>query len=271
MIGTLLWYGDFPFRGAIKKLCEIGFDYFELSLDYPLPDICDYKELRDYITDLGIGIAFHAPLDVFTAQPRDEIFRASLRVFRRCLKFASKFDTLYFNFHINYAVSTYEFLDVKEKIIKNGIRACKEAVKLGREFGFDVCIEYDWRFDERFLIDGLKITLDIGHFVLNQLRNNNRNYLKSLRDFVKKFDDKILVLHLHDCNTCELIDHLSLGVGDLNLKEILKIVGVRRYILLETFWRDREGRDIVSYEDLSYSLNTLKSLMSDEELRNSFE
>ncbi len=258
-IGTLVWYGDYPFKGAIEKLKEIGFDYFELSLDYPLPDICNYRDLKSSLD--GIEIAFHSPLDIFIAQPRDEVFRASLKVFKRCLDFASKFDTLYYNFHVNYSVSTYAFKEVRDKIIKNGLKACKIALRYGKNYGFDVCIEYDWRFDKVFLIDDLKITLDIGHFVLKEIESG-KDYIKSLKRFVKEFDNKILVIHLHDCNTENLIDHLSLGVGDLNLKEIIEIVGVRDYILLETFWRDRHGKDIVSYEDLSHNLITLKSLLS---------
>jgi sugar phosphate isomerase/epimerase len=260
LIGTLLWYGDHPYEDAIRKIHSMGFDYFEFSLDYPLPDACNAKRLKELIKDLGIGIAFHAPLDIFLAQPRDEIFEASLNVFRKCLEFASIFETFYFNFHLIWNVSTHPFLEVKEKIRKNGIKACREAVKFGNEHGFEVGIEYDQGFDENFLIEGLNITFDVGHFIVDEVRSG-KNYLKSLKIFLRKHGDRILAVHLHDCNLEALIDHVSFGKGTLNLKEIVKMIGDKKHILIETFWSDRNGKEAISYDDLRKNLEFLTGLL----------
>lgn len=259
LIGTLLWYGDHPYRAAIEEIKKIGFDYFELSLDYPLPEICDTNKLKTLIKDLGIGIAFHSPLDIFLAQPRREIFEASLKVFRKCLKFASNFETLYYNFHINWKSPTSSFLEVKGKIVENGIKACEEAVRLGEEHNFDVCLEYDSNFDERFLINGLKLTFDVGHFVVDEVKKN-KNYMDSIKDFLNKFRDRIIAVHLHDCDICKLVDHLSFGKGDLNIEEIVGLVKDMDYILIETFWRDL-NKDIISYSDLENNFNYIINLL----------
>lgn len=225
-----------------------------------MPDVCDAKNLKKLIEDLGIGIAFHAPLDIFLAQPRDEIFEASLRVFRRCLEFASVFDTIYFNFHVNWNVSTHPFLEVKEKIRENGTKACGEAVEFGDKHGFKVCIEYGQGFDENFLIEGLNVTFDVGHFILDEVRNG-RNYLNSLKIFLKKHGDRILVIHLHDCNLDDLVDHVSFGKGSLNLKEIVRMIRNKSYVLIETFWSDKNGKEVISYSDLRKNLEFLINLL----------
>jgi sugar phosphate isomerase/epimerase len=260
LIGTLLWYGDHPYEHAISKIHSIGFDYFEFSLDYPLPDACNAKELKKLIENLGIDIAFHAPLDIFLAQPRDEIFEASLKVLRKCLKFASIFEPLYFNFHISWKSPTHPFLEVKQKIKKNGIRACKEVVKFGNEHGFKVGIEYDQSFDEDFLIEGLDLILDVGHFIIDEVKKG-KNYLDSLKVFLRKYNDRILTIHLHDCNLSDLIDHISLGKGDLNFKEIVKEIRNKKYILIETFWSDRNGKDVISYDELRKNQEFLVNLL----------
>jgi sugar phosphate isomerase/epimerase len=261
LIGTLLWYGDHPYEGAIRKIHAIGFDYFEFSLDYPLPNACDAKKLKKLIEELGIGIAFHAPLDILLAQPRDEIFEASLKVFRKCLNFASIFETLYFNFHLGWSVSTHSFLEVKEKIKENGIKSCKEAVEFGSRNGFEVSVEYDQSFDESFLVKGLNITFDVGHFIVDEVKKG-KNYLDSLKIFLRKHKDRILVIHLHDCNLEDLVDHVSFGKGSLDLKQVVRMVGGKRYILIETFWSDSYGKDVISYADLEKNLEYLIDILN---------
>ncbi|MHC1579230.1 MAG: sugar phosphate isomerase/epimerase family protein [Candidatus Alkanophagales archaeon] len=176
LFGTTVWYGDRPFDAAVRRLYEAGFDYFELALDYPLPECMSAAaraSLRSLLRDLGMGVAFHAPLDVFIAQPRPEIFEASLKIMRRCVDFAAAFEPLYFNFHTTFRVSTHAFEDVRRKIEENGLRACREIAGLCERLGFPACVENvfvpleDARLlAEALALENLWLTFDVGHAII---------------------------------------------------------------------------------------------------------
>ena len=140
-IGTSIWYGHRPLELKFKELLEIGFEYFEISLDYPFPD--EGGEIRRAVRDFGIQPAFHAPLDILLACPREEIFKASMKVLEKCLKFAAEFETLYLNFHALHFTPTYLFPEIRSKGVKNVEKACKFAVEFGKDAGFEVCLEND--------------------------------------------------------------------------------------------------------------------------------
>ncbi|NQE53695.1 hypothetical protein C5S29_08885, partial [ANME-1 cluster archaeon GoMg3.2] len=38
LLGAPVWYGNRPFKKTIEELHKLELDYFEFSLDYPLPD-----------------------------------------------------------------------------------------------------------------------------------------------------------------------------------------------------------------------------------------
>lgn len=255
MIGRLVWYGDFPLNRKLELLREVGYEYVELSLDYPFPDELNSRELEDLLSSYEMNISFHSPLDVFVAQPRDEIFEASLKIVERCLDFASKFETLYYNFHITYFSPTREFDKVKKKILENGRKACEFILSKSEEYGFHACLEYDRNFDEKFLVDGLRICLDIGHFALA----NKKNFEKELRKFVAEFGSRILVCHVHDCEPEKRVDHISLRRGKLDFQFIFSHLKAEHYTI-ETFWRDSEKNELRDV-DVIYDYEVLKGFL----------
>ncbi len=113
LLGAPVWYGNRPFKKTIEELYRLGLDYFEFSLDYPLPDCmeeAERKELKWLLEEFGLKIAFHSPLDISLAHPRDEVADASMTVLRRCMEFSADFLplSLYYNLHLNPRVSTYK-------------------------------------------------------------------------------------------------------------------------------------------------------------------
>uniref|UniRef100_A0A7J2TIF8 Sugar phosphate isomerase/epimerase n=1 Tax=Archaeoglobus fulgidus TaxID=2234 RepID=A0A7J2TIF8_ARCFL len=260
-IGAPAWYGHRPFGKKLREILEMGFDYSEIALDYPLPEKAE--ELERAIKDLDLKPAFHAPLDMLVACPRDEIFRASMKILKKCLEFAAKFETLYFNFHAMHFTPTYIFSEIKAQGIRNLEQAIKFAVEFGREAGFDICLENDQFFMEDFVLGDVKLTLDLGHFVIDSYRLGE-DYRKALKDFVKKYEDRIAVLHVHDVNFSSFSDHLALGSGDLDyevLKWLFESLGLR-FVLLEVFWKDvKYSMNFADRDDLQKSLNFLKSIV----------
>jgi len=261
LVGSSFWYGHYPFSKKFKEFLEIGFDYFEISLDYPVPDDC--AELEKAIKDFGIKPAFHAPLDILLASPRDEVFRASMKVLESCLNFAAKFETQYFNFHALHFTPTFLFPEIRKKALRNFENACKFAVNFGKDSGFEVCLENDRFFTEEFVRGDIKLTLDLGHFVVGE-KWWGRDYRESLTRFVEKFGDRILVTHAHDVSFSPIQDHLPLGSGDLNLDFIgwlLKEKIKPEYVLLEIFWKRKRDRVFADSKDLESSFEVLKSLL----------
>jgi sugar phosphate isomerase/epimerase len=261
-IGSSLWYGHRPFSKKFRELLEIGFDYFEISLDYPFPDECD--ELEKAVRDFGIQPAFHAPLDILLACPRDEIFRASMKVLERCLSFAAKFETLYFNFHALHFTPTFLFPEIRNKAVRNVEEACRFAVEFGKESGFEVCLENDRFFTEEFIRGDIKLTLDLGHFAVEETWWG-RDYRDSLIGFVERYGDRILVTHVHDVSFNPIQDHLPLGSGDFNLQFLSWLLREKtrpKYVLLEIFWKGKRGSKVfANSKDLESSFEVLRSVV----------
>lgn len=259
MIGTTLWYGHKPFAKRIEKLLEIGFDYFEIALDFPFPD--ESEELRKVILEYKLKPAFHAPLDILLASPRKEMFEASLKTLEKCLRFAGNFETLYFNFHAFHFTPTFLFPKIREMGIRNLEKAIELAVKLGNEFGFDVCIENDAFFAEDFIIGDVKLTLDLGHFAI-EAKKWGRDYKANLLNFCKNHRGRILVVHLHDVDFSKMCDHLTLGRGDLDLRIIKQTLDEvkPRFSLLEVFWKSAKLGDFATLDELEESLKVLRSV-----------
>ncbi|MCX8152616.1 MAG: sugar phosphate isomerase/epimerase [Archaeoglobaceae archaeon] len=257
MIGTSVWYGHRPFKERFKKLIDLGFEYFEISMDFPFPE--EGIEIEKIIKEFNIRPAFHAPIEILLASPRNEIFDASKNVLEKCLKFIEKFDPIYFNFHVSHLTPTFIFPEIRQKGLKNFEDAAKLLLSYSEEVGFEVCIENDMFFSEDFVFEGLKVTLDVGHLVIDSKRRGE-DYKSTLKNFCKKYGKKILVSHLHDVDLESSLDHLPLGDGDLDLK-LLKWFLERikpKYISLEIFWKVPYKIFATDFE-LEKSLKVLKS------------
>lgn len=260
-IGASVWFGHRPFERRFEELLNMGFDYFEIALDFPFPDEAD--ELEKAIRKFGVQPAFHAPLDMLLACPRDEVFRASMKVLEKCLKFAAKFETLYFNFHSMHFTPTFIFPEIREQGVKRMEEAIRFAVDFGREAGFEVCLENDQFFLEDFVLNDVKLTLDVGHFAIDTYRLGE-DYRSALKDFAEKYRSKIFAVHLHDVSFGTMSDHLPLGSGDLDF-ELLKwlLRGIKpRFALLEIFWKEMKySMKFADSSDLRRSLEFLRSLL----------
>lgn len=263
-IGTTLWFGSRPFDKKIEKLLEIGFDYFEIALDYPFPE--ESGELRRVIRDYGLKPAFHAPLDMFLASPREEIFEASLKVLEKCLKFVGSFETIYFNFHALHFTPTFLFPEIREIGVRRLEKAVDFAIKLGNDFGFEICMENDIFFVEDFIVGDVKLTLDLGHFAI-EAKRWERDYRRDLLDFCGKYSSRILVFHIHDVSFSKMCDHLPLRSGDIDLELLRRIMGELepRFYLLEVFWKNPQLKEFASFAELEESLGVLKSLLQSSE------
>jgi sugar phosphate isomerase/epimerase len=237
IFGRPLWHFDRPFDRAIRRLKKIGFDYVEISLDWPIPSSLSAKEaaaLRDF------QIAFHAPLDIDLTSPRREIASVSLNILRNCIDFAADFEPLYLNFHLskkapvhvpaisravrlaaNRALSrlTAPFPLVIENNPYLPFGTAEEMAKVPAKFA--LCL--DWPHAMRASIYARKKCI--------RLHNSLQHWARPKR---------LLVAHLHDIKLPDR-DHLPAGRGDVDFKTLARVVRGCRFVLIESF-KDRAPR-----------------------------
>ncbi|MCD6456427.1 MAG: sugar phosphate isomerase/epimerase [Methanophagales archaeon] len=274
LLGAPVWYGNRPFTRTIEELYKLELDYFEFSLDYPLPNCMEEAErgeIKGLLDEFGLKIAFHSPLDISVAHPRDGIADASMTVLRRCMEFSAEFMplSLYYNLHLHPKVSTYKLDDVRGEIKQKGLGRWLEITKMASEFGIPVSVEndlvpFEWSdliFEALSLslsASDVCLTFDIGHAIMAEvtqpksgIKMKDGNYLDYLKRWIDKCGDKIRVVHLHDCSLTEKQDHLSIGSGELDFDAVFKVLkGINcKYMVIETFWRNKEKEEM-TYEEM---------------------
>ncbi|MEM5798845.1 MAG: sugar phosphate isomerase/epimerase [Candidatus Aenigmatarchaeota archaeon] len=240
-LGIPVWYGDIRRLGlerAISRVSHLGFDYFELSLDYPIHIFKKTESIHTNAQRFGLGYAFHAPwagMDI--ASPISEIRNASLEVMRESIESISGLEPYYYNAHILNHIPTYRFEEIKRKSDKYALYALNRLKRLGKKHKINIIIE-----NNPCLFMGLpehfnkieKICLDIGHAVIVRwIQKKDYN----VDEWFKMHKNRIEAIHFHDCIlTGRPIDHLVLGEGQLDIERLVTIIKNSncRYVLLET-------------------------------------
>jgi len=279
LLGAPVWYGNRPFKRTIEELYKLELDYFEFSLDYPLPDCMvetERKEIKELLAEFGLEIAFHSPLEISVTHPRDEVADASMTVLRRCMEFYTDFMplSLYYNLHLHPRVSTYKIDEVREEIIIKSLGRCEKIAKMASEFGLLVSVEndlvpFEWSdliFDA-LSAPGLHFTFDVGHAIMAEvlhprIKRKGSSYLDYLERWIEKCGAKILVVHLHDCSLTEKQDHLSIGSGDLDFDAVFKLLKSTdcKYMVIETFWRNKDKEEM-TYEEMRKNVELCRSYL----------
>jgi len=274
-----VWYGDRPLQPAFEKAHRLGFDFIELSLDYPWPDQLTSEEtglLEKLKEEYGLGISFHGPWSgkvIF--HPRDEISDACLKIYEKCLKFAEGFNPLYFNFHQIGYITTSSFEEIRKKIFNKALETTRTIVNFGRSFPVTIENNPSRLFgrprDIKLLLDNisaLNFCFDVGHAVVSkweiQHAKGGSGEKLEIEDWLDLFKDRVLTVHLHDCllgDNLKPKDHFVIGKGNLNFESIVRAIKKTscRYVVLETF-HTRKGV-YASEEDLKNNLEFCRSLI----------
>lgn len=267
--GMPIWYGSSPavhgldfveksrrtLLQNVEKAARLGFDYVEMSLDYPWPDIIHAKTAKEVSKlgkALGIGFAFHAPwAGIGLAHPRQEMHKASLKVIAKCIQAASRFgEPLYFNVHIlTEEAPTLEFEEVVAVVANNAKVAVREIAEMCSGKGMDFTVEnntgmlFGLSGHLDFLLAGSKagLCLDVAHVarVRDELAGAGLKD-RSISGWISHFSKKIKVCHLNDYKGGR--DNLALGKGTINVGKIVADLRKKTkvgYVLLEEFWTNR--------------------------------
>lgn len=278
---TLIALPTWPKAGsvakAIEKANEYGFDYVEVSLDYPWPEGLVGKtleEVREAKAKYGISLAFHAPWrDVALASPRQILRESSLKLYEICLEFAHKLEALYFNFHI-FSKEAWSIPGVREKLEESAFSSVRKLSLKAGSLGLKIAIENNPeplfgipRMLKPFVEgDVVKLCLDSGHvaytrwYVSQRDSDEFKEEAADLEEWVRIFKNKILVGHIHDyvVQNGKFRDHLFLGRGSSDLRKEIALLKESRcnMMLLEIHWLDLEKP--AGIDDLGRALNFIK-------------
>lgn len=241
----------------IEKAAKLGFDYVEISLDYPWPDIIHAnvaKEAAGLGRLLGIEFAFHAPwAGIGLAHPRQEMHEASLKVMRRCIRAAGMFgEPLYLNAHIaTDEVPTLEFEEVVAVILNNARTAVHDMAEECSKRGIEFTIEnnpgmlFGLSNHVDFLLSHsskVGLCLDVAHVAraADELATMGLGDI-GMDQWISHFSSRIRVCHLNDYKGGR--DNLAIGKGVLDIGDIVSKLGKKtrvKNVLLEEFWVDKK-------------------------------
>jgi len=265
---------------ALSKANEYGFDYVELSLDYPWPERLRgrvLEEVEEAKGKYGLKLAVHAPWrDIALASPRLALREASLNVLEDCLSFASSVEALYFNLHV-LTREAWSIKGVREEAEEAALASVKHLAARARELGVELTVENNpepmfgvpTMMKPLLEVEGVKLCLDVGHVAyanwLVERRGMEafRQEVAGLEDWVEAFKGRVLVGHLHDylAEEQEFQDHLMPGAGSSDVERHLRLLMEAgcRMLLLEVHWADRKKP--AKFADLRRALKIVSPML----------
>jgi len=225
--GYVFWHEDGELLSILKQAKKWRLDFAEICLDYPWPDTFSEDEIlaaKKMLADMRMDVAFHGPLGgILLFHPRKEMVDAAIKIHKKCLRFAASLNPLYYNFHIKTHPLELRIKGNKNTALQNCLDGLDEIIELARELDVRLLVEnststgYLVPFEE-LLSRKIDFNLDVGHWFAGK-----RGY-ERLEKLVGLLEDRIALLHLHDCKfqDAPIKDHLPLGQGDINFSRVFK-------------------------------------------------
>jgi sugar phosphate isomerase/epimerase len=210
-----------PVAGEIALFGEMGFDYFELTVEAPCahPDrlVKEKKAVQDALSSYNFGVLAHMPWYFSVAHPYPELQDAFVREFCRAFDAAAEFGAKKATLHSEFLPAGLEEREVRVARTIEGIgRLRKEAEDRGLELlveNFNAGSLAIKEFKRLFSEVDVGMTLDVGHaFTADG---------EGLQDYLAQFRKRIRHVHLHD-NDRRSDLHLPLGAGKVDVARAVK-------------------------------------------------
>jgi sugar phosphate isomerase/epimerase len=225
----------------VRSILGIGMDFVELTVEWPLSWVDSVErridELKDAVESHNAFLLVHSPYYLEIAHPYEEVRRGALKEALKILEVSRKLESTSATFH---PFTPGWLASIKEKARELNVVGFRELVKHGRELGVQILVEnvdhgaFRSPPDIRYLldhVDGLLMTLDVGHSVIN-------GGLEKLKSYLKKCGKEIVHMHIHD-NDMSSDLHLPIGAGRIPWPEVLgEISNYRGTVTLEVHSSD---------------------------------
>ncbi|MEQ8221253.1 MAG: sugar phosphate isomerase/epimerase family protein [Candidatus Eremiobacterota bacterium] len=223
----------------IKWISENGFDFIDLTIEPPGAYEFDVKEIKSLLDHFNLEAVGHTNPFLPFIFPLKSIRKVCMDEFKIYIDIFSRLGIKLMNIHPSYNAPQMS----DEDKIKENIEFFRQINELCKTVNMTLMVENFMKpFDspavfERICseIPDIKVHLDVGHSNICQEKN-------LAKAFFSKLSDKIVHLHFSD-NKGIHDDHLPLGCGNIDWKNIIKIIktsGYDRTITLEIFSPHRD-------------------------------
>ena len=196
------------------------------------------KKIKEICESNNIHLDIHTAYFLATSAIHPDVRKTVINVLKSSIILANKVNSHSITVHPGYRESIDE-----EKNYEALKKTLIETVKFGKKYDVMVCLENHAApfspcfFMEDMLnvlksVDGLKVTLDIGH------ANIDGN---SVLEYYKKLKDCVVNVHIHD-NDGTSDQHRCIGEGNIDFKKIFKQFKKNKYdgpFILEIFIKDK--------------------------------
>ncbi|WP_022664333.1 sugar phosphate isomerase/epimerase family protein [Desulfospira joergensenii] len=245
-----------PVPDELRKIADLGFDYFELSLDPPCAHYAEINRIRTELSrtleDCGMELICHLPTFVYTADLAPRIRKASLEEMIFSLKTAARLHAVKAVVHPPMLSGLGPF--VPEKAAGLARESLATVVTEAEGLGIPLCLEnmfpgYHTFFSPEHFIHvfeafpGLQLTLDTGHANMGDPEGTR------LFEFIRMFPDRIGHIHVSD-NNGKQDEHLRVGSGSIDFEKFagqIKKSGYNHTMTLEIFSPD--PKDLIQSRD----------------------
>ena len=243
-----------PARNVVEEITEmvaLELDFIDLTLEPPAAASwrVNAKEIRRVLDDFGFAVVGHTAHYLPMASPFEEVRRAVVEEFKRCLEQFSMMGAKWMNLHPH----GYAPMHDRAFIIDQNLKTISELLPVARDCGVGLMVENlpgDWNSVLQLsqLLDPvpeLGLHLDIGHANLQVPRNVTDEILRA-------YGPRLRHVHLHDNKGGTQDLHLPLGCGNIDVRhqiQSLRATGYDGTITLEVFSEDKHylahSRDVL--------------------------
>lgn len=237
---------NFPGRSVLKEIHRIhedGFDFVDLTLEPPAAWFPDGKEVGRLMGDLGLSAVGHTPWHLPLASPFPELRKTTRDLFRRAFDCFADAGVERVNVHPDQRVPLHS----KDQVREMNADAIGDLIVDASQRGITLMVENLDRIfsrpeDFELILErnpDLGLHLDVGHANLNLgIGEKNRS-----GEFVERFGDRLMHVHISDNRGGGQDLHLPLGAGTIDWRgtvRALKDVGYDDTVTLEVFSRERD-------------------------------
>lgn len=202
-LGFPVWYG---YGGRVSELIreakKTGFDYLEVSLDYPWPFKGSFQLSEVVKTALseGLLISFHAPWrDLRFSSPFQDIRRASLEVFEKVVSEISRYESDYLVVHLSTDQAADRIEEIRDEVLDAALNSVDYLKRISESFGLRLVVENvreDLEMFKRIALRASRICLDVGHVIISTVRRLGKERVdEELERWLDALKDRIEILH----------------------------------------------------------------------------
>jgi sugar phosphate isomerase/epimerase len=210
-----------PVARQVELFGEMGFDFFELTVEAPLatPEKLSEsrKEILDALHSYNFGVLSHCPWYFSVAHPYERVQKAIEEEFGRVFEEAARFGAKKVTMHTEWMPPG---IQERQVMVAKTIDAVGRLHKKAEQQGLELLVE-NFNYPS-FSIKEFKLlfsqveagmTLDVGHA--------STASGEGLENYLQQFKKKVKHVHLHDNNRKE-DQHLPLGAGKIDIPHAVK-------------------------------------------------